>query len=221
MKPLVIILAFSLAALNSIQAQVSEKIKKMSQGTNNALVLEIPNVSAKLVSEVWKDYMKDFYDAKPKWDRKSGEWFCDNAEITAIGRGNTIDIYASAEEKGNDVLANVWIDLGGAFLSSREHPEQYMEAEKVLMRFALEVAQEKTRQELAGEMDEMKKLQREMGRLKSLNERYHKEIERAEEAISKAKENIVENEKLQEEMLGQIDTQEKVIEEVKKRLNDL
>ena len=89
------------------------------------------------------------------------------------------------------------------------------------MRFALEVAQEKTRQELAGEMDEMKKLQREMGRLKSLNERYHKEIERAEEAISKAKENIVENEKLQEEMLGQIDTQEKVIEEVKKRLNDL
>ena len=221
MRFLVIFLAFSLTAWSSAQAQVSEQIKKMSQGANNAFVLEIANADAKLVSEVWKDYMKNFYDSKPKWDRKAKEWVCDNADITAIGRGNTVDIYATTEDNGNRGVIYVWFDLGGAYLSSREHPGQYTEAEKLLVRFALEVAQEKTRQELNGEMDEMKKLQREMGRLKSLNERYHKEIERAEEAIKKAEQDIVDNQKLQEEMLLQIDEQEKVIEGVQKRLNDL
>lgn len=221
MKPLVIILAFSFTAWTSLAGQLSEQTKSMSQGAKNALSLEIPNVDSKLASEVWKDYMKDFYDAKPKWDRKTKEWFCDNADITAIGYGNTVDIYATTEDMGNGSRINVWFDLGGAFLSSREHPEQYTEAEKIMMRFALEVAQEKTRQELAGEMDELKKLQREMGRLQSLNERYHKEIERAEEAIRKAQEGIIENEKQQEGMLQQIAEQEKVIEGVQKRLNDL
>ncbi|MCO6479295.1 MAG: hypothetical protein J5I94_21850 [Phaeodactylibacter sp.] len=221
MKPFVITLALSLAAWCSIQAQISEKTVKMSQGANNALVLEIPNADARLVADVWKNYMKDFYDAKPKWDRKAREWICDDAEITAIGRGNTIDIYANVEEKGNSALAYVWFDLGGAYLSSREHPERFAEAEKAMMRFALEVAQEKTRQELEAEKDAMKKLEREMARLKSLNERYHKEIERAEEAIRKAKEDIVENDKLQEQMLQQIAEQENVIIEVQKRLNEL
>ncbi|MCO6490407.1 MAG: hypothetical protein J5I98_18475, partial [Phaeodactylibacter sp.] len=221
MKPLVILFAFFLAAGYSLQAQVSEQTRKMSQGANNALILEIPNADAKLVAEVWKNYMKDFYNAKPKWDRKAKEWFADNTDITAIGRGNTVDIYASAEDKNNGTDFSLWIDLGGAYLSSREHPERYSEAEKLLLRFALEVAREKTRQELEGETDEMKKLQREMGRLKSLNERYHKEIERAEEAIKKAQQDIVDNEKLQEDMLLQIAEQEKVIEGVQKRLNDL
>lgn len=221
MKPLVIALALSLPAWNAIQAQISEKTVKMSQGANNALVLEIPNADAGLTADVWKDYMKDFYDAKPKWDRKAREWVCDDAEITAVGRGNTIDIYANVEEKGNSSFLYAWFDLGGAYLSSREHPERYAEAEKVMVRFALEVAQEKTRQELESEKDAMKKLEREMARLRSLNERYHKEIERAEDAIRKAKEDIVENEKLQEQTLQQIAEQEKVITEVQKRLNEL
>ncbi len=221
MKPLVIILAFSVAAWNSGQAQISEQIKKMSQGANNALVLEIPGVDAKLAGEVWKDYMKDFYDTKPKWERKADEWFCDDASITAIGRGNTVDIYATTEEKGKDVLVNVWIDLGGAYLSSREHTDQYMEAEKMMMRFALEVAQEKTGRELDTEKGQLKKLQRDLDRLRSLNERYHKDIERAEAAIKTAQENIVENQKMQEDMQLQITEQEKMIESVQKRLNDL
>ncbi|MCB0559655.1 MAG: hypothetical protein H6573_03030 [Lewinellaceae bacterium] len=221
MKPLVIFLAFSLVAWNSVQAQISEQIKKMSQGANNALMLEIPNTDSKLAGEVWKDYMKSFYDTKPKWERKADEWFCDNAEITAIGRGNTIDIYASSEEKGNDVLFSVWFDLGGAYLSSREHTDPYLEAEKLMMRFALEVAQEKTRRELNAENDQLKKLQRDLDRLKSLNDRYHKDIERAEEAIKNAQQNIVDNQKMQEDMLRQITEQEKLIEGVQKRLNDL
>ncbi len=221
MRHFIIFLVFSLAAWNTVQAQIAEQTKSMSQGAKNALVLEIPNADAKLAADVWKNYMKDFYGSKAKWDRKAKEWFCDDADITAIGRGNTVDIYATTEGRGSDALVNVWIDLGGAYLSSREHGEQYAEAEKLLMRFALEVAREKTRGELEGEKDELKKLQRELDRLKSLNERYHNEIKRAEEAIKKAQEGIVENERLQEEMLQQIAEQQKAIDAVQMRLNDL
>ncbi len=204
-----------------LQAQVSENVKTMSQGAKNALELEIPGVNAGLVADVWKDFMKDHYGSKPKWDRRNKEWLSDDAKVAAIGQGNTVDVYASADERGNSVLFSAWFDLGGAYLDSREHAERYTEAEKMLMRFALEVAHANTRNELDNEQDKLKKLQRELARLQSLNERYHKDIERAKEAIRQAEESIVENVKLQEDTAAQIAGQERTVESVQNRLNDL
>ena len=79
--------------------------------------------------------MKNFYDSKPKWDRKAKEWVCDNADITAISRGNTVDIYATTEDNGNRGVIYVWFDLGGHLLPGT--PRKYTEAEKLLVRFAL------------------------------------------------------------------------------------
>lgn len=221
MKAHILLIFFVLSAGLTLNAQIKEQTIKMSEGNNNALSLEIPNVSDKLVNEVWKDYLKDFYDSKPKWNRKTDEWFADDADIAALGLGNTVDIYATVEERKENVVLNMWVNLGGAYLNSKDHRERYTEAEKMLMRFGLEVARVKTEDELEDEQDQLKELQKELSRLKSYNERYHKEIERAKEAIKKAEQDIVDNEKEQEQMLKTIEEQEAAIKAVEKRLNDL
>ncbi|MCB0568508.1 MAG: hypothetical protein KDC66_02040 [Phaeodactylibacter sp.] len=223
MKPLVMLSSLLfLLAFSKLQAQATEHLLKMSQGANNALSLQIAGADEKLVAETWKNYMKDFYDAKVKWDRKTKEYLADDASITAIGLGNTVDVYATTEEdKNNNTTINVWFDLGGAFLSSREHADRYEEAEKLMLRFGLEVAREKTRLELDNEKGELRQLQKDLERLKTANDRYHKEIERAQEAIKKAEADIVQNEKDQQDMLEKIAGQEKAIQSVEQRLNGL
>jgi len=53
---LVTIFFFSL----SLHAQIVEAEKVMTTGSNNALILEIPNSDVKIVEKVWKSYAKSF-----------------------------------------------------------------------------------------------------------------------------------------------------------------
>jgi valyl-tRNA synthetase len=214
-----LIIAFSCFTL-SLNAQVREQTRSMSQGTESALVIKIPNTNEKLVAEVWQDYIKDAYKGKTKWNRKEKEWFTDNVSITAIGGVNTVDLYTAISKSGQDVELALWCDLGGAFLSSRDHRDRYDEAEKMLMRFSMEVAKAGVMAELDDQMKELKKLESDLKKLQNENERYHKDIEKAEEAIQKAKEGIVKNEKEQERAAEIIKKQNDIIENTKKRLKE-
>lgn len=201
--------------------QVVERSVGMSAGVQNALLLEIPSVDAGLVSDLWRDYMKDFYREKPKWQRKDKEWFSDDANIAGLGLGNTVDIFAKTEQRDQNTYIYMWVDLGGAYLSSRQHRDRYAEAEKMLIRFGLEVAREKVKIELKEQEDVLKGLNRDLERLVSEKDKSEREIERAKEAIIKAEKDIENNLQAQEDKADAIKAQEAVIRAVQKRLNDL
>ena len=213
------IIAF-LFFIGHTMAQVSESDKTMSQGSNNALQITIPSTDVKYVEKVWKDYSKDF-DGKTKKDRKSDEWFTDDGELIAIGGANTVDVYAKAAASGDDVNFTAWFDLGGAYLSSGTHPDQYREAEKLLMRFALEVAIQKTQDKLDEEEKTFKKLEGTLRSLERDNDRYHKEIEDAKARIARAESDIQTNIKDQEKAKKEIEVQREVIEKVRTKLSEL
>ena len=202
-------------------AQVHEEMKEMSLGTRNALVITIPNVSKKLAANIWKSYTKDFYDSKTKWDRKKDEWVTANADIVALGMGNKVNLYAITEEKKDDVVFSIWIDAGNAFINEADHPERYREAEKLVMRYALELAQAKIKLDMKEEDKKLDKMQSSLKKLVNAQARYEKEIEKAKAAIKKAEENIVKNKKDQEEAGKAIVAQEKLIDTIRKKLNDL
>ena len=220
-KAIFFTLLFLLGLSTFSQAQVRESQRKMSQGTHAALVLSIPDVEDKFIRDLWSDYIKDFYDTKTKRNRKTKEYFSDNAEIVALGGNNPVDLYATFEEDKDDVEMNVWIDLGGAFLNSTDHPDRFKEAEKIMMRFALEVAKETTKVELEEQEEMLEDLEDDLKKLKKNNDRYHKAIENAKKKIAEAEDDIVENEKEQEAMVKKIAEQMKAVEAVKKKLNDL
>lgn len=215
---------FTLTALLlsvSLFAQIREERQGMSQGPQNALVITLPNTSEKVVEDVWKDFMKE-YKAKPKYDRKQREHFSDDAEISLLRTSNpTVDVYANIEERGDDVDFALWIDMGGAFLSSKEHPDQYRDGEKFLMSFALEVARAEVDIELDEQEKELKKLESTLKKLQNDHEHYEKEIKNAKERIAKAEKDIEDNLKEQGNVNKMIEQQLNVIEEVKKKLKDL
>lgn len=210
-----------MAGFAKLDAQVYEQYKTMSLGDRNALTMTLPQNKDKFVGTLWSAYLKEFYGAKSKFNKKTAEWFTDNADMPAIGLGNTVDVYASVEQIDDDVRLSVWFDLGGAFLNLREHYDRYPEAEKLMMRFALEVAQKSTEQQLASEEKKLKELENDLKKLQSSNERYLKDIERARETIRKSEEGIAKNDKDQAATQEKIEQQKKALEAVRRKLNDL
>jgi hypothetical protein len=210
-----------LGSFSQTLAQVREVTKAMSLGTRSALVLEVPDVDDKLASTVWKSYTKDFYNSKTKWDRKENEWVTPDADIVSLGMGNKVSLYSTIEEEKNGVIFTLWIDLGNSFINSSDTPERYEEAEKIIIRYGLELAQEGVKLEIKEEEKNLEKMESDLKKLVGAKERYEREIEKAQEAIKKAEDNIVKNKKDQEDAADQIKEQLKLIEVIRKKLNDI
>ncbi|MEZ5042375.1 MAG: hypothetical protein R2828_20920 [Saprospiraceae bacterium] len=206
-----------------VQAQIQEQARNMSFGSHNALILELPQNNSRLVEKVWEDYMKSFYDAKAKFNRKTNEWMAENADIIAIGKGDDINLFTIVEQRGNNVDLILWVQLveQDTYLSSDRYPDRMIEAEKLLMRFGLEVARESIKLELKEEEKRLDQMATDLKKLKNANDRYHKDIEKAQEAIRKAEEAITKNEGEQADMLKQMDVQREVIETVQKKIRGL
>lgn len=196
-------------------AQVSEKTKSMSLGTQNTLIVSIPNADSDLIEDVWKDYMKEY--GKAKRNRKTKEYFSDDAKIASVGGGNTMDIYAWAED-GQLMAA---FDMGNGFLSKESHADAYEGAEVFLEEFGNEVTREMIREELKGEEKNLKKVEKKLSGLVKDNEGYHKDIERAKERIAKAEANIEQNLIDQENTQKEIEGQMEVVEKVKEKLENV
>lgn len=205
----------------SLDAQTTTSRKTMSEGVYEAIVLEVPGLNTKQVGNLWSDYTKDFYSVRTKYNRKTKEYFSDDANIPGIGKGNTIDIYTSIEEKGDGALISVWYDLGGAYLSAAEHGDRFVEAEEMMMRFALETSKEKIRLDIKAQEKDLDNLMVDLKKMENDKSRLERDIERAQEAIAKAEQEILENVAAQEAKQKEIETQEGLIDETKKRLKDL
>lgn len=201
-------------------SMVMERSESMSLGSNNALIVKFGEVDSKLIGQVWEKYVNDYYNGKTEWQRKQKEFFTDNINIPAIGGATPVDLHAKVEGK-TDATFMLWINMGNSFLNSRDFPEQYAEAEKVVDGFVVAVQKEKTRLELEDQEKELKKLEKELEKLISANERYHKDIEKAKEAIKKAEEGIVENEREQELTRQKIESQKQTVEVVKTKLDNI
>lgn len=122
--------------VEKIRIEVQESKEKMSLGVNNCLKVYIPEAAKEDVDRDLLKYMKNY---NSKGDSKKTEYFYDNAEIKAFGN-NLVDVYAQTEQKAGGVELKVFFDLGGAFLNSSNHPDQYKAAEDIIRKFAREEA---------------------------------------------------------------------------------
>lgn len=119
-----------------IVLEVQESKDKMSMGVQPCLKVYIPEVAKEDVERDLAKYMKSY---SSKGDAKKTETFFDNAQIKAFGN-NLVDVYTITEQKAGGVELKVFFDLGGAFLSSSNHPEQFKSAEDIVRKFAREEA---------------------------------------------------------------------------------
>ncbi len=221
MKKLLILLftVFStcyLSAQETMQVQVREAPKTMSEGVNNSLVIELWNVNEKTAVKEWKKFIRQ-YKGKTKRERKMRHWFTDNAKIRTIS-SNTVDIYAWFDEnKKTDVTtATFWFNLGGAYVSSQLNPAQYGAAVKVLLDYKASLDLVEAEDDLGAQEKALKDLESDLKKLKKDNEDYHQKIKDAKKLISELEQKIQQNLKEQETKMQEIDTQKKVVENAKK-----
>jgi len=173
-------------------AQVSEEEKAMSQGIHNAVVVNIPTTTTKISEKVWKSYAKQF-KGKTKKNRKAEEWKTTDGKIAGISGSEPLTIYTQVQSNNDDVELSLWIPMEEGYLSSKDYPDAYKEAEKILNEYALEVRIETVKQELSGEKKTLGKLEKDLKKLKKDNEDYHSDIKNAEKDIENSEQGLVKN----------------------------
>jgi hypothetical protein len=201
-------------------AQVQEGEKLMSLGNNNSLSIELPKIKTDFAEKIWKNFVKS-YKGKYSRDKKNNEYFLDNALIPGLGAGNTVDVHAQFQQMGENTLFSVWFNLGGAFVSSAQFKEQYTEAEKLVLKYAIETAAADTKIQLENQQDELKKQEKHLKKLEDKNADYKKDIENWKAKIKQAETDIESNVKSQDEQKIKIGDQRKLIDEIQKKLDSL
>ena len=221
-QKITLFLAF-LLSLYSAPAQISpvrEMDKSMSFGTRPCFRLEFQGATPGLVTDLWKDFVKQQFSAKLKKDKKSSEYFADR--VNASFSPNEFTLRSTVEETGEDGAAlNVWFDLGSAFLSRREYPQAANDVVSVLSDFYVEVRREVIARELKDAENKLKELESNKRKLEKENDNYHKEIENYKAKIKKAEEDIIQNEQMQNSNVADQEAQRRLIEEIKLRLQNV
>lgn len=224
MKQITLLLAFFLMTTFSFAQMhhlydsynIMEEEKSMSKGFNNGFTIRLIGSTSKMAEDVWKGYVKN-YGGKTKKDRKLGEFFTDDAKIRDIS-DNTVDVYASFSNADTFTVANVWFDLGGAYLSTEAHSEQSPGAEAFIKAYAFEVGKEVAKEDLKAQEKYMKELQKDLKDLEKDNEGYHKKIEEAKKLIAEMEKNIEVNLENQETKKEEIKVQQDVVKQAESEL---
>jgi peptidoglycan hydrolase CwlO-like protein len=148
---------------------------------------------------------------------------------------NSIDVYASFRQSGTTTQMYLWFDLGGAYLSSQQHPQRYPIGEKICYTFALQVSklavqdelkqQNKKLDQLAGQLKDLVKDKNGMdkdinGWLKDI-ENYRRKITEAEANIESTQNKITKTLEDQRGKQSEVDTQKDVVKQVERKLKDL
>ena len=111
--------------------------------------------------------------------------------------------------------------MGEFYVSSGSFPSDYTVASKMLEDYVIEVAKELVNIEVNNAEKKMKKLVKEMDKLKKKNNSYFKDIEKAKDAIVRAEKNIENNIRDQKEQESFIESQQNALQILKEKLSEL
>ncbi len=205
-----------------LSAQVSSQQLLMSRGNNEALTLELPGADAKLVDDLWQDWLKDTYKVRTSKTKKvrTGELSSLNFGLPGVSAGGKVDLYSTVKEVGDGSELSVWIATPRGYVSPSLDSGQYLEAEKMLMNFALEVSRAQISDDVSAQEGNLKDLEKELDRLRKDKERAERDIVDAQKRIAQLEADIQQNLVDQETKQREIEAQTKVVETTKRRLKD-
>lgn len=225
MKDLLFSLTFMLmlvvAGSQVMQAQVTSQRMTHSRGDNDAIILELPTADDKMVDKLWSDWLKENYKVKTKKVKKTkNEMQHLNFSIPGVSTGGKLDMYSMIRESGSGSEVMVWIATPEGYISPQLDSGRYIEAEKMMMRFALAVSRAQIEMQVEEEEKALRDLEKELERLQKDKEGFEKKIADAEKAIADARRDIENNLGDQKSKEREIQQQIRQIESTKRKLKD-
>ncbi len=211
-----IILVF--VASGSIGAQtITEQRNAMSKGDQNVLSVALPDANANFADRAWKEYIRDY--GRLRRVPRSKEMLLGDIQVLSIGGVNTVNIYSLTESEGDGSRHFIWVETGGAFINSSDHPDAYNGSVEFLQRFAQKVKVDLITQDIDTQQREVDRMERDLQRLRRDNDNLHKEIEQAKARIARAESDIAKNLQDQDLKLRELEAQREAIAETRRKLD--
>lgn len=200
----------------SQKIKVKESNESIGGASHNALTVTLYEISPSDAEDAFRSFIKK-YDGKRS--SKEGAVFSDHAMIKDMGN-NTIDIYGKAQGKKGDpeITFVVAFDLGGAFLNSGDHKEQYKIAEKIVKEFAIKATKDAIEEKLKAAQKIESNFEDEQKSLEKENKNLNDDIADYKAKITKAEQDIAKNKTDQDKKKAEIEAQKKVVGEIDKKL---
>ncbi|MCW3071973.1 MAG: laminin subunit beta [Bacteroidetes bacterium] len=196
--------------------KIKESNENIGGGNHNALTVTLYEISPSDAEDAFRSFMKK-YDGKRS--SKDGAIFVDHATIKDMGN-NTIDIYGKAQGKKGDaeITFVIAFDLGGAFLNSGDHKEQYKIAENIVKEFAVKATKDAIEEKLKAAQKIQSNFEDEQKSLEKENKNLNDDIADYKAKITKAEQDIAKNKTDQDKKKAEIEAQKKVVGEIDKKL---
>ena len=155
-----------------------------------------------------------------KMSEKKDEIFGDNCLVKDLG-SNYFDAYSIVAQEGKSVRVTLWINLGGAFMNSKDHPVQYNYFSSALRNFAVAAAKNFVQEQIDDANKVLGDYQQHQNDLIKKNEDLHKQISDCEASIKQANDDLAENGKDQASAKEQIANQQKVVDALQAKMNGI
>jgi hypothetical protein len=171
--------------------------------------------SEKEVAKAWKSFLSDRYHLKLK---KSGGWLKgEEAFLTDIWTANNTTVHCKVNGSGSGAILEVFVDLGGTFLTGSAHSAANDQLKSQMKSFARSLYTEKLGKVLKKKSKSQKKANKELGKLSKKRNKQEKAIvkanrnvQKANRSIDKAQQRIAKAEAGMEKMKGEITKEEEV-----------
>lgn len=200
----------------SQEVKIDEKSVDFSGSNRNAILVTIPYTTSDLIEKKIKDEMKDWGG---KYNSSKGEFMITQGQIKEIGE-KMFDGYAKiVSVKDGNVIVAFAFDLGGAFLTSSQHKEQYSTMSSRIKAFGVRAAKEATEDEKSEQEKLLRATQKEQESLEKEKSSLEQEIVDAKKRIEEAQKKIEQNKQDQEKKKEEIKNQSFKVEEVTKKLS--
>ena len=187
----------------------SDKIS-FSHGSFDAIVVTIPFGNKDIIEKELKSEMKDWGG---KYNSSKGEYTAKEAKMKAMG-DKYFDGYAKIIESGSEIKVAFAVDLGGTYMNSGQHRDQYKEIESRAKKFAQAASKESVNAMIEAEAKTLKKLTGEKEDLLKDIEDSKKDIEDYKKKIAEAEQKIKDDEAASQKKEGEIGTQTTKLGEV-------
>ena len=129
--------------------------------------------------------------------------------------GSSFNAYGKIYQDGVDTKVAVAVDLGGAFMTSQQHPSQYAEMKERLYKFAVEAGKAANEAALKDEEKVLSGMQKELGSFQKTEDGYKKDIEKYKQQIADTEKKIADNKTLMESKQADIQKQNEKIKSIK------
>lgn len=214
---LIALLILSAFKMDAQEPVVTESEMAMSLGTRPGFSIKVTNVEMKSAEKLWYDFVKDEFGSRPKSVKGADELMATEAKLKSISQ-EQFNLHSTMKVSGNDVILNVWFDLGSSFLNRTASPSGAETAKAKLIDFHYFVQKENAVKQLEQEEDKLKDAEKALSRLVDDGESINKDIRDYEDRIEKSKREKEKNQSEQDLAKSALEAQKLKVVDSKKAI---